>query len=137
MNPILIGGIVDAIGKVADDLFTSDKERFEAELELRKIGIEEQRIEAGLITGQQDINRAEAQHRSIFVAGWRPAVGWVCVAGLAYDFLLRPLLGWVAANVVGWSAPPPLDMTTLLTLLGGLLGLGTLRSVEKIRGVAK
>ena len=97
MNPLLIGGVVEAVGKIADDLFTSDKERLDAQIELQKLGIEEQRIDAGLLAGQQEINKIEAASASVFVAGWRPAVGWVCVAALAYQFLTYPALVWAWA----------------------------------------
>ena len=75
MNP-LIGGVVEAVGKVADDLFTSDEERAAAQLESDRIGLEAAKVDADLIKGQQEINKVEAAHASIFVAGWRPALGW-------------------------------------------------------------
>ncbi len=86
---------------------------------------------------QTDINLAEAKNPNLFVAGWRPAVGWVCVLGLGYDFLLRPLLPW-AVGLFHQAVPvlPALDMGSLLTLLGGLLGLGGMRTVEKLQGAA-
>lgn len=143
MNPLLIGGIVDAIGKVADDLFTSDKERLDAQIELQKLGIEEAKIEAGLLTGQQEINKVEAASASLFVAGWRPAVGWVCVAALCYQFLLYPTLvwAWAAMQAHGWIPvslpnPPMLETDSLYVLLFGLLGIGGMRSFEKTKGVA-
>ena len=86
--------------------------------------------------GQMEVNKAEAQTGSLFIGGWRPAVGWVCVLGLAYQFAGAPLLSWLAtAN--GLPTPPPLDTGDLLTILGGMLGLGGLRTAEKIKGVAK
>ena len=60
MNPLALGGIVQAVGQIADDLITTDKERLDAELELRRLGIEERKIEADLVRGQLDVNRAEA-----------------------------------------------------------------------------
>ncbi|MDP2751756.1 MAG: holin family protein [Rhodocyclaceae bacterium] len=143
MNPLFIGGLVESVGKLADDLFTSDKERFDAEIELRRLGLEETRVEAGLLTGQQEINRVEAASSRLFVAGWRPAVGWVCVAALAYQFLLYPLLiwSWALMQAQGWIpmglAPPPmLETDSLYVVLFGLLGIGGLRSFEKVKGVA-
>ena len=91
-----------------------------------------------MATAQTAINQTEASNPSLFVSGWRPAVGWVCVSGLFYTFLLKPLFPWLATvicNVGGWeSAVPPLPevpMGDLIVLLGGMLGLGVLRTVEK------
>lgn len=86
------------------------------------------------IQSQTDTNKAEATNASIFVAGWRPFVGWVCGAGLAYQYLVDPLISWVAA-IEHWPLPPSLDLSTLITMLGGMLGFGAMRTVEKINGV--
>ena len=88
------------------------------------------------IAGQIQTNITEAANPSVFVSGWRPFVGWVCGMGLAYSFLLAPIGNGVAAL---WHHPgifPSLDLGTLLSCLGGMLGLGLGRTVEKITGVA-
>lgn len=84
---------------------------------------------------QTDVNKVEASNQSIFVAGWRPFIGWVCGSGLAYQYLLDPLMSW-AAVINHWPVPPSLDLGTLITMLGGLLGLGAMRTTEKIKGVS-
>jgi hypothetical protein len=84
---------------------------------------------------QADVNKVEAASSSLFVAGWRPFIGWVCGSGLAYQFVLCPLLSWGAALAKHPVACPSLDMGTLLTLLLGMLGLGGMRTVEKINGI--
>lgn len=144
MNPLALGGIVQAIGQIADDLITTDKERLDAELELRRLGLEERKVEADLVRGQLEVNRAEATSGSLFVAGWRPAIGWIGAAALGYQFLLYPLLVWVwsllqARGVVpGDLQPPPmLDTSALWVVLSGMLGIAGLRSVEKVKGVAR
>lgn len=147
MNPLLLGGIsgvIDVVGRVADNLITSDKERLDARLELRKLGLEEQRMDANLLQGQQAINQVEAASGSLFVAGWRPAVGWVCVAALTYQFLLYPMLvwGWTALQAGGvvpatLANPPMLETDSLYMLLFGILGIGGLRTAEKIKGVSR
>lgn len=85
---------------------------------------------------QIGVNNTEAQSESLFKSGWRPAVGWVCATALAYEFLGRVLLGWILGNWLHWTQPPTLDMGDLMTILGGLLGLGALRTTEKLKGVA-
>ena len=92
--------------------------------------------EAGLAQGQVDLNKVEAANASLFISGWRPMIGWVCGLGLAFQFLAAPLLTW-GAMLLGTSiAVPLLDLGTLTTLLFGMLGLGGLRTFEKINGVA-
>lgn len=143
MNPLALGGIVQAVGQIADELVTTDKERLEAEIELRRLGIEERKIDAGLVQGQIDVNRTEAASSSLFVAGWRPAIGWLGVASLGYQFLLYPLLIWAWALLqsqgvvpAGMQPPPMLDTDALWVILSGMLGISTMRTVEKVKGVA-
>ena len=91
-----------------------------------------------LAKGQLEINKAEAQHRSVFVAGWRPFVGWTCGVALAWQFVLAPLTIFVCAYA-GIALPdlPTFDMSSLLTVLMGMLGLGGLRTFEKTKGLSK
>lgn len=82
---------------------------------------------------QMEVNAEEAKSASLFVAGWRPAIGWCCAAALAYQYLLVPLGTWIAAwNGISMPPPPSLD-AGLWELMLGMLGLGALRTVEKIR----
>ncbi len=87
---------------------------------------------------QVEVNKQEAQHRSIFVAGWRPFVGWVCGIALAYHFVLAPIILF-SVSITGIQIPelPSFNMETLTTVLLGMLGLGGLRSFEKYKGVSK
>jgi hypothetical protein len=97
-------------------------------------------FEEKMATAQTAINAIEATNKSLFVSGWRPAVGWICAGGLFYTFMLKPILPWAAAvvcNIAGVNPVVPLlpevPMGDLLVLLGGLLGLGGLRTFEKIK----
>ena len=87
---------------------------------------------------QLEINKAEAASGSLFKGGWRPAVGWICAIAFAYHFVLQPLIIFVVA-IVGVDIPnlPEFQMNTLLTVLGGLLGIGGLRTYEKQKGLTK
>ncbi len=87
-----------------------------------------------LIELQGEINKIEAQHRTIFVAGWRPFVGWVCGFALAYNFILRDLLIWFIGPE---QVPPALQMEHLMTVLIGMLGLGGMRTFEKFKDKTK
>ena len=87
---------------------------------------------------QIEVNKMEAASGSIFKGGWRPFIGWVCGIAFAYHFVLQPLIIF-GVSVAGIDVPelPEFDMSTLLTVLGGLLGLGTLRTYEKSKGLSK
>lgn len=149
LNPL--GGVVSAIAQGIDSLVTSDEERLRAAIDMRKLDLDERRIDldgyrvdADLLKGQQEINKAEAQHASVFVAGWRPALGWMCVFGLGYQYALYPLLtwAWAAMQAPGWipadlASPPALDLSELMTLLLGMLGLSVNRSWDKHKGKAR
>jgi len=86
-----------------------------------------------LIKVQNEVNKIEAQHRSIFVAGWRPFIGWVCGVALLYNFILRDIIAWLSPGVM----PPALQMDHLITILLGMLGLGGLRTYEKLKDKSK
>lgn len=121
---------VGAIGNVFDELFTSDEERQKAEAVLAKI-----RQHPHLL--QAEINRVEAAHRSVFVAGWRPFIGWVCGLGFLWAFIGHPLMAWVVALTAADIAPPAIPTDAMMELVLALLGLGGLRTFEKLRGRAK
>ena len=89
-----------------------------------------------LALGQIEVNKAEAT-TDMFRGGWRPAVGWICVAGLAYQFILRPVLPWLV-TLFGAQVPPlpTIDNESLMVLLTGMLGLGGLRTFERVKGKA-
>lgn len=137
MNFLGIGTVIESVGKVAGDLITTDKERMQLELEGRK-------LDQAIDMAQIGVNNTEAQHASVFVAGWRPAIGWIGAAAMAYQFLLYPMLTWVWALAqangylpAGTQPPPVLDADQLWVILSGILGIAGMRSFEKSRGVAR
>ena len=133
LDPVTAGlGLLDTfIGK-----FVKDKDlaaKLMAEAQTQEMAGE---IQARL--GQIEINKVEAASSSLFIGGWRPAVGWVCVAALAYQFVLSPFIRFVA--IIAMDTPPEfpvLDSSQLTPILIGMLGLGGLRTWEKGKGVAK
>ena len=111
----------DKAAQLAHDLSTmADKHSQEAMLE------------------QIEVNKAEAESGSVFKGGWRPFIGWVCGAAFAYHFVLQPLILF-GVTVAGVQIPelPTFDMTSLMTVMMGMLGLGGLRSYEKKQGLTK
>lgn len=132
MNLDPVTALLDIGGKVIDRIWPDPVAAANAKFELFKL---QQSGELAEMAGQMEINKVEAANASVFVSGWRPFVGWVCGGGLVYTFIGQPLLSW-ASLIWNFPIPPNLDMGTLITLLGGLLGLGGMRTAEKIKGVA-
>jgi hypothetical protein len=120
-----------SLGDVADKLFTSKDEKLTHE-EVRMRILNEPSL------AQIEVNNTEAKHRTIFVAGWRPFVGWVCGVALLYNFILRDLIAWALVMYDKTLTPPPeLAMEHLLTVLLGMLGLGGMRTYEKLKDKSK
>lgn len=130
----IIGALAGPLMGLIDDLFTSDEERAEAKVKLLEM---EQNGELAQIA----VNMQEAKSEHLFVSGWRPAVGWVCVAAFAYTFVLMPFTSFIAL-VSGMDpalleALPDLDIGSMMPVLLGMLGLGAMRSYEKKSGTNK
>lgn len=128
------GNIVKAVGDIVDDLITTDEERLEKQLELykaeREYNYKESKLLAEENIAQAEVNKEEARSGSLFVAGWRPAIGWVGALALFYQFVLYPILLWIP----GIKEPPaPLDYTMLYTLITGMLGIAGMRSYDKLK----
>lgn len=127
------GGVaepVEAIGNVMDKLFTSDEERAVADQVMQKI-----RQEPAL--AQAEINKVQAGHRSVFVAGARPFIMWVCGFGLGYVWLIRPIIMDIAALFGKVVTFAPMETANMIDLVIALLGLGALRTAEKMTNKAK
>ena len=123
--------IVDAlIGPVSGllDKFIEDKDQKNALA--HEIATMSERHAHEALKGQLEINKVEAAHKSLFVAGWRPAIGWVCMLGLLYNTII--------ANVLSiWIEVPEVDTTLLVPVMMGMLGLGAMRSYEKVNHVSR
>jgi hypothetical protein len=133
MNPLILGSIFE-VGKTLLDRLVPDPEaKRAAEMEMIRMAADG---ELKQVAAQLEINAREAQHASIFVAGWRPAFGWCGAIGFLYATIGQPVLAWVGA-IRGWPAPPELNLDLLWVVVTGLLGIGGLRTVEKIKAVTK
>ena len=128
-----VTALLDVGGKIIDRIWPDPAQAASAKFELFKLQQEGYLTELG---GQLAINRAEAENPNLFVSGWRPFVGWVCGGGLVYSFIGQPLLAW-SSSIWSFPIPPSLDLSTLITVLGGMLGISGLRTVEKLNGVAR
>ena len=119
----LIGPATSLLDKVIED--KDEKNRITFELSTLA-----ERHANELAKGQLEVNKVEAAHKSLFVAGWRPSIGWCCSLGLLYHVLIAPIAGI-------WVEVPEIDPSLLMTTMTGMLGLGAMRSYEKTRGVSR
>jgi hypothetical protein len=113
-----------------DDLFTSEEEKANATLKMTELLQKPHNLQAMA-------NIEGAKHRSVFVAGWRPAIGWVCAIGLGYQFLILPFAGLINAFYALPAELPAIQAAELTTLVMALLGLGGMRSYEKAKGLTR
>lgn len=146
----LLSGITkpffDTVGGVLDKTITDKNARAKAQ---EDIAAAAQKMQSEIVQGvinnaqaQVDVNKVEAASASVFIAGWRPAIGWICGAGLAWQYVIEPIATWiltVAEGIWHFSVPalPILDTTQMMTLLFGMLGLGTMRTYERIKEVSR
>jgi hypothetical protein len=117
------------------DKFIEDKDQ-KAKL-AHEVATMAQRHAQELAKAQLEVNKAEAAHTSMFVAGWRPAVGWCCVLGMAGNFMVIPFTNFVLALLSIEVIIPLIDLETMMPVLMGMLGLGAMRSYEKTKGVSR
>ena len=135
IGSIVGGGIVSAaegVANIIDQFVETDDEKRAAEIIKAKMMMQPS-------LAQVELNKIEAGHRSIFVAGWRPFIGWVCGFALLWHFILFDLLTWITVNFFPHVTDIP-ELTgteTLVTVLLSLLGLGAMRTAEKFGGKAK
>lgn len=134
------GDAVKAIGESVDKLFTSDEERLAAKLEVAKaeneFKVKLAEMDTTLAMGQIDINKLDAGSGNWIQSNWRPMVGWVCVASIAYVYLLEPFLRFVATVIFGYAGEfPQVNDDKLFELLLTLLGVAGLKTYEKVKGV--
>lgn len=132
MNPLLLAPLLDVGKSIIERLFPDPEKKAAAELELLKMT---QDGDLKQILAQLEINAREAQHPSVFVAGWRPFFGWAGGVGFVYATIGQPVLTWIA-QAKGWPVPPSVNLDLLWVVVTGMLGIGGLRTFEKAKGVA-
>ena len=130
MLQALIGPVAGLLDKFIEDKDTKNALAHE-------ISTMAERHAQELAKGQLEVNKVEAASKSMFVAGWRPAVGWVCVLGMASNFIIIPMANFGLAIVESNITIPLIDTSTMMPVLMGMLGLGAMRSVEKVQGVSR
>ena len=139
MNPLVISGLFSAAQSLIERFFPDPEKKAAAQLELLKMQqtgeLAQLAAETDLAKLQIQTNIEEAKSTNWWVAGWRPAIGWVCGAGLAYAALVEPFARFAAKVWFGYTGDfPVIDTDLTMQILMGMLGLGAMRSVEKIKG---
>lgn len=132
--------LIPVLGNLFDKLIPDQNAAAAAKLEVMRLAqsgeLAQLDSDTKLALGQMEINKAEASNPSLFVSGWRSAVGWTCAAAFAFKFIGGPMV-FVGAQWIGHPITlPTFDFTEMSTILLGMLGLSTARTVEKIKGVA-
>ena len=131
----LITAVLPAVTDVIGRFLPEDKEkRAKAERDIEK---QLTNSLAKIDLAQLDINKTEAGHRSVFVAGWRPFIGWSCGIALCYSYVVQPILVFILAQTGYLVELPRMDLGEMMTVLMGMLGLGGLRTFEKFKKVSK
>ena len=123
-------GALKTISKVVDDLHTSEEEKLDKKILM-------QRIQQKLAEKQLDVNAKEASHRSVFVSGWRPAIGWTGAFALMFEFILSPTIEWYAKFSGLNLTAPEIQPGPLLAIVTSMLGVAGMRSFEKAKGLTK
>lgn len=126
--------LIPAVTSIIDKLIPDADEAAKAKSKLLEMQV---KGELDTIVGQLEINKAEASSGSSYAAGWRPTIGYICAFGLAYNFIVYPMMTWYSARYMPGFSPPPLVSDNLMELVMGMLGLAGLRSFEKFKGVSK
>lgn len=132
----ILGDIIGAVKDLASEVIVDKDKKNEILLEIEKLeSVAEERVHQEILA-QIEVNKVEAASENIFVAGWRPFVGWVGGAGLAYAAIVQPLFSWAAQVIFGYSGSfPTVDNELLWTVLLGILGLGGMRSFDKTKAI--
>jgi hypothetical protein len=130
----LLPSLLPVVGDVLDRFFPNKEEKARAAREIEAKLAEHL---AKIDIAQLEVNKQEAAHRSLFVAGWRPFVGWTCGLALFYTYVAQPMAMFIMAQTGDLVQLPQLDLSAMMPVLLGMLGLGGLRTYEKFKGVSK
>ena len=129
---MLLDAIIGAVGSVLDKVIPDTNARAQAKEELAKAVLQD---DFQLALSQIQVNQEEAKSENLFKSGWRPSIGWACSLTFILNFVLFPIINYFLVMFGHQAVLIPFDTNTLMTVLGGLLGIGGLRTIEKIKGV--
>lgn len=133
----ILGDLINGVKDIVSEVVVDKDKRDQVNLQLKQLEDQAQARLDAQVSAQIEVNKVEAASGSVFVAGWRPAVGWVGAAGFAYLAILQPLMAFFAVTAFGYKGSiPTVDDTLIITVMTGMLGFGVQRSFEKVKGVS-
>ena len=130
----ILNSLINPVTKLLDKVIADKDQKNAIAFELATMA---EKHAQELAKGQLDVNKVEAAHKNLFVAGWRPAVGWVCCLGMAGNFLIIPLANFALALSSSPITIPLIETSEMMPVLMGMLGLGAMRTVEKTKNVQR
>jgi hypothetical protein len=137
LSKVLGGGdLIKEIGATVRQVLPNDQAKRDFDLKIAELADKADQRETELLTGQLEVNKEEAKSANLFVAGWRPAIGWIGAVALGWTWVVAPLVNWVAALCGTNVDPPSLPADSIYPVILGMLGISASRTFEKMRGVA-
>ncbi len=133
MNPLILGPILEIGRSILERFIPDPAKKAEAEMEILRMAADG---ELKQVIAQLEINAKEAVHPSVWVSGWRPAFGWCGALGFLYATVAQPIIVWYG-TAKGWPLPPEINLDLLWVVITGMLGIGGLRTFEKVQKVTK
>lgn len=139
--PSAVTSVSNLINGILDRAVPNPVQKMQIQAQIAQAERDQDLKQLGLIydnlNAQLEVNKAEASSSSVFTSGWRPAIGWTCALSLFYQYFLSPIVVW-GSNLVGHPLPMPPSLDSMLwELMFGMLGLGGLRTYEKVKGVSR
>ena len=132
----ILGDVIREIGSTVRQVLPDPRAQAEFDLKVAELADKADQRENALLLGQIETNKEEAKSANLFVAGWRPAIGWIGASALGWTWIAAPLVNWVATLFGAHVNPPSLSPDSIYPIILGMLGISASRTVEKLNGVA-
>jgi hypothetical protein len=132
----ILGDVIREIGATVRQILPDPQAQAELDLKFAELADKADARDSELLQGQIDVNKVEAGSSNLFVAGWRPAIGWIGASALGWTWIVAPLVNWVAALCGANVNPPSLPAESIYPVILGMLGISASRTIEKMQGVA-
>lgn len=132
----ILGDVIREVGRTVRQILPDKQAQLEFDLKFAELADRVDQRETELLSSQIEVNKEEAKSANLFVAGWRPAIGWIGASALGWTWIVAPLANWVASLCGAHVNPPALPADAIYPVILGMLGISASRTIEKMRGVA-